>query len=78
MSKPKSVDVDDRFFGVLDKQTEKSGKIAVCRLNDPKVEKEIAWCILKPAADTTLYLGGLDSNLDWNEDVALGKYILQL
>ncbi|KAI4260215.1 MAG: hypothetical protein L6R42_004160 [Xanthoria sp. 1 TBL-2021] len=40
--KPQPVNVDDRFFGVLDKQAEKSGKIAVCRLNDPKVEEEVA------------------------------------
>ncbi|KAL8922959.1 MAG: hypothetical protein Q9172_003337 [Xanthocarpia lactea] len=62
--KPQSVDVDARFFGVLDKQTAKSGKVAVCRLNDPKVEEETAWCILKTAEESTLYLGGLDSNLD--------------
>ena len=76
--KPQSVDVDARFFGVLDKQTANSGKVAVCRLNDPKVEEEAAWCILKPAEESTLYLGGLDSNLDWNEDVMYGKYTLEL
>lgn len=76
--KPQSVDVDARFFGVLDKQTAKSGKVAVCRLNDPNVEKEVAWCILKSAEESTLYLGGLDSNLDWNEDVLYGKYTLDL
>ncbi|KAL8798470.1 MAG: hypothetical protein Q9200_007768, partial [Gallowayella weberi] len=74
IQKPSSVDVDDRFFGVVDRQTGRSGKIAVCRLNDPKKEKEAAWCILKRAAESTLYLGGLDSSLDWNEDVEHGKY----
>ncbi|KAI4120332.1 MAG: hypothetical protein LQ338_007086 [Usnochroma carphineum] len=77
MSKPKSVDVDDRFFGVLDKKAGE-GKIAICRLNDPKVEKEVAWCILNPADYSTLYLGGLDSDLDWIENVRAGKYTLDL
>ena len=76
--KPQSVDVYDRFLGVLDEQAEKPGKIAVYRLNDPKVEKEVAGCILKKAEESTLYLGGLDSNLDWNEDVRNGKYTLDL
>lgn len=76
--KPQSVDVDDTFFGALDKQAEKSGKIAVCRLNDPKVEREVAWCIMKKAEESTLYLGGLDSNLDWNEDIRNGQYTLDL
>lgn len=75
MSKPQSAAVDDRFFGVLDKQAEKSGKIAICRLNDPKVEKEVAWCILRKAEESTLFLGGLDSDLDWDEMVQYGKYV---
>ncbi|KAL9591494.1 MAG: hypothetical protein Q9179_007666, partial [Wetmoreana sp. 5 TL-2023] len=77
-AKPQSVDVDGRYFGVLDKQVEKSGKVAVCRLNDPKVEKEVAWCILKKAEESTLYLCGLDSDLDWVEDVQHGKYTPEL
>lgn len=52
-------------FGVLDKQAGKSGKVAVCRLNDPEVEVEVAWCVLRPAEFSSLYLAGLDSNLDW-------------
>ncbi|KAL8686739.1 MAG: hypothetical protein Q9218_006896 [Villophora microphyllina] len=76
--KPPNADVDDRFFGVLDMQTARSGKIAVCRLNDPKVEKEVAWCILRTAEYSALYLAGLDSNLDWNENVEYEKYTLEL
>ncbi|KAL8846739.1 MAG: hypothetical protein Q9221_008182 [Calogaya cf. arnoldii] len=76
--KPRSVDVDPRYFGVLDKQAEKSGKIAICRLNDPKVEEEVAWCILREADYSTLFLAGLDSDLDWNELVQLQKYTLEL
>ncbi|KAL8862176.1 MAG: hypothetical protein Q9178_001632 [Gyalolechia marmorata] len=52
--KPQSVYLDARFFGVLDKQTAKSGKVAVCRLNDPKVEEEAAWCISKTAEEKLL------------------------
>ena len=59
--------MDNRIFGVLDEQAGTSGKIAVYRLSDPKVEEEVAWCILKKAEKSTLYLGGLDSDLDWNE-----------
>ncbi|KAL8658291.1 MAG: hypothetical protein Q9226_001107 [Calogaya cf. arnoldii] len=76
--KPQSVDVDGRYFGVLDKEAEKSGKIAICRLNDPKVEEEAAWCILRAADYSTLFLAGLDSDLDWNELVQLQKYTLEL
>ena len=75
--KPKSVVVDDRYFGVLDKQTEKSGKIAICRLNDAK-EEEVASCILWKADESTLFLAGLDSDLDWEELVQFQKYTLQL
>ncbi|KAL8916911.1 MAG: hypothetical protein Q9208_008275 [Pyrenodesmia sp. 3 TL-2023] len=76
--KPQTVNVDDRFFGVLDKQVAESGKIPICRLNDPKVEKEVAWCILRDADYSTLYLAGLDSDVDWQENVQFEKYTLDL
>lgn len=76
--KPQSVDVDGRYFGVLDKQAEKSGKVAICRLNDPKVEKEVASCILNEADYSTLFLAGLDSDLDFDELVHLQKHTLDL
>ncbi|KAL8753157.1 MAG: hypothetical protein Q9184_005507 [Pyrenodesmia sp. 2 TL-2023] len=76
--KPQSVDVDDRYFGVLDKQAEKSGKIAICRLNDPKVEEEVAWCILNDADYSTLFLAGGVSDVEWEELVSLQKYTLEL
>lgn len=77
-NKPANVDLDYQFFGILDQQVYKTGKVAVCRLNDPKVEKEIAWCILKQPSQSTLYLGGLDSGLDWQEDVSYAKYIPEI
>ncbi|KAL8656070.1 MAG: hypothetical protein Q9210_000508 [Variospora velana] len=76
--KPQSVDVDNRYFGVLDKQAEKSGKVAICRLNDPKVEEEVASCILRKANYSTLFLAGLDSDLDWDDLVTFQKYTLEL
>ncbi|KAL8991388.1 MAG: hypothetical protein Q9169_007880 [Polycauliona sp. 2 TL-2023] len=76
--KPESVDVESRYFGVLDKQAAISGKVAICRLNDPKVTKEVAWCILRKAEESSLFLGGLDSDLDWDELVRFEKYELQL
>ena len=76
--KPRSVDFDPRYFGVLDKQAEKSGKIAICRLKDTKFEEEVALCILREADYSTLFLAGLDSDLDWNELVQLQKYTLEL
>ncbi|KAL8825987.1 MAG: hypothetical protein Q9170_007583 [Blastenia crenularia] len=75
--KPKDVSVDSRFFGVLDKKAV-DGKVAICRINDMEPQAEVAWCILKKVEESTLYLGGLDSNLDWNEDVEHGKYILDI
>ncbi|KAL8834669.1 MAG: hypothetical protein Q9176_007354 [Flavoplaca citrina] len=75
--KPESVVVDDRYFGVLDKEAGKSGKIAICRLNDAK-EEEVASCILRKADVSTLFLAGLDSDLDWEELVRFQKYTLQL
>ena len=49
-------------------------QVAVCRLNDPKEADEVAWCILRTADYSSLYLAGLDSDLDWEEDVKYGKY----
>ena len=71
--KPQTVNLDDTFFGVLDKQVEKSGKIAICRLNDPKVEEEVAWCILRPAGGSSVYLAGLDSCTDWKNVFWMGS-----
>ncbi|KAL8784397.1 MAG: hypothetical protein Q9213_003997 [Squamulea squamosa] len=75
--KPESVDLEDRYFGILDKQAGISGKIAICRLNDLRIEKEVAWCILRKAGESASFLAGLDSDLDWNELVRFQKYTLQ-
>ncbi|KAL8646608.1 MAG: hypothetical protein Q9226_006783 [Calogaya cf. arnoldii] len=77
INKPPNVFLDAGFFGVLDKQTERTGKIAICRVNDPK-EPERAWCIQKTAAESTLYMAGLDSIADWNMDVQDHKYEIDI
>ncbi|KAL8712543.1 MAG: hypothetical protein Q9225_006926 [Loekoesia sp. 1 TL-2023] len=72
--KPKSVDVDPRFFGVLDKQSKNAEKVVLCRLEDPKREKDGATCVLSDAGPSSLWLSGLDSDLDWNEWVKDRRY----
>ncbi|KAL8702303.1 MAG: hypothetical protein Q9201_004473 [Fulgogasparrea decipioides] len=73
-NKPKSVNVDPRYFGVLDKQAKTAGKVVLCRLEDPKSEKDGAACVLSEAAQSALYLDGLPSNLDWDEWVQSHRY----
>ncbi|KAL8948884.1 MAG: hypothetical protein Q9222_004972, partial [Ikaeria aurantiellina] len=74
-SKPQQVDLDPRFFGVLDKQARISGRIAICRLEDPQSKWAPASCLLYKAEESSLHLAGLDSELDWNELVNLKRYI---
>ena len=64
INKPPRVDMGNRSFRVLGKQTKKSGKIAVSRLNDPKVGGDVAWCMFKRAQESKLYLAGLNSDRD--------------
>lgn len=47
-NKPKRVDLDDRFFAVLDKQA-KNGKSALCRLGKRARETEGSTCVLVEA-----------------------------
>ncbi|KAL8709483.1 MAG: hypothetical protein Q9225_007446 [Loekoesia sp. 1 TL-2023] len=65
-NKPKSVDLDGRYFGILDKQAEKSAKIALCRVEDQERKGGVATCVLVKAEQSTLFLAGLDSDLDWD------------
>ena len=53
-------------------------QVAVSRLNDPNEAEEVAWCILRTADYSSLYLAGLDSDLDWEEDVSHGKYEIEI
>jgi len=76
-NKPKSVNLDDRFFGVLDKQAE-NGKIALCRLGRREREVEGTTCVLVEAEQSSLELSGMDSDLDWDELVRNSPYKLDL
>ena len=60
-NKPKEVDVDRRFFGVLDKKAnEEKPKVALCRIGDKEGRGEHAECVLNDAETSTLTLAGLD------------------
>ncbi len=72
-----SVDLDDRFFGVLDKQAE-NGTIALCRLGNREREVEGTTCVLVEAEQSSLELSGMDSGLDSNEWVRNSPYKLDL
>ncbi|KAL8714205.1 MAG: hypothetical protein Q9220_001934 [cf. Caloplaca sp. 1 TL-2023] len=74
-NKPQQVELDPRFFGVLDKQAMISGQIATCRLEDPHSKWAPASCLLEKAEASSLHLDGLDSNLDWNDRVELNNYV---
>ncbi len=76
-NKTKSVDLDDRFFGVLDKQAE-NGTIALCRLGNREHEVEGTTCVLVEAEQSSLELSGMDSGLDSNEWVRNSPYKLDL
>lgn len=75
--KPKSVDLDDRFFGVLDKQAE-NGNIALCRLGNREDDVKGTTCVLVEAEQSSLELSGMDSDLDWDEWVRNSPYNLDL
>ena len=72
-NKPDTVDLDPRYFGVLDKQADWA-KVVLCRLQDPRQEPDGAACILWEMAKSTLFLGGLDSDIDWDEMVRNLRY----
>lgn len=72
-NKPESVDIDPRYFGVLDKQADWA-KIVLCRLEKPQHETDGATCILSQAAQSSLTLSRLDSNIDWDDMVRQLRY----
>ncbi len=71
------MDLDDRFFGVLDKQAN-NGKIALCRLGHREREVEGTTCVLVEAEQSSLELSGMGSDLDWDERVWNSRYTLDL
>ena len=60
-NKPKEVDIDHRFFGVLDKKAkEDKPKVVLCRIGDKEGRGEHVECVLNDAETSSLTLAGLD------------------
>ena len=67
------MDVDPRFFGVLDKKAEEE-KIVLCRLDSGEDRDNKVQCVLVTAQESALTLGGL-SPRKWEDLVATnGEY----
>ena len=64
------MDVDPRFFGLLDKKA-KELKVVLCRVGDRQGKGNDVQCVLVPAEESTLTLGGLQSGV-W-EDLVESK-----
>ncbi|KAI4254908.1 MAG: hypothetical protein LQ352_002836 [Teloschistes flavicans] len=76
--KPKGVNLDSHFFGLLDKQAEKSGKVVLCRIGDAHLKGHDVTCLLWDAETATLTLGGAEYG-DWDDILdAKGKYTPEL
>ncbi|KAL9601224.1 MAG: hypothetical protein Q9179_002935 [Wetmoreana sp. 5 TL-2023] len=77
-NKPKSVDLDSHFFGILDKQAEKSGKVVLCRIGDAHLKGHVVTCLLWDGDTPTLTLGGTEFG-DWDEILrSQGNYTPEL
>ena len=63
---PVRVAVDPHFFGLLDKQAEKTGKVALCRIGDPVLKGHEVTCLLWEAETSTLLLSGTEYG-DWDD-----------
>ena len=74
-NKPASVSLDPHFFGLLDKQAGKSGKVALCRVGDRHLKGNELTCILGKAETSTLTLVGQEYG-DWDDVLAgnVGPY----
>ncbi|KAI4201162.1 MAG: hypothetical protein LQ350_003477 [Teloschistes chrysophthalmus] len=73
--KPNGVNLDSHFFGLLDKQAEKSGKVVLCRIGDSHLKGNEVKCLLWDADTATLWLGGQNYG-DWDDQMdGKGPYI---
>ncbi len=65
-NKPDKVDLEGRFFGVLDKKAaaggndEKEKKVVLCRIGDKEGQGDKVQCVLWSAEGSTLTLGGME------------------
>lgn len=65
---PASVDVERRFFAVLDDRTEKDGSVVMCRVGDMEGQGDKVECIRVLAKNSALYLAGMEYGT-WEEDL---------
>ena len=63
--KPNSVDLEDKFFAVLDKKAEK-GMVALCRIGNREGEGDEVSCVLMKAEESSLTLAGMEYGT-WEE-----------
>jgi len=85
-NKPDKVDLDGRFFGVLDKKAaggkdeagnKKEHKVVLCRIGDEDGQDDKVRCVLWSAKGSTLTLGGMDSG-DFDELLEGGEYVPEI
>jgi hypothetical protein len=83
-NKPVEVDLDGKFFGVLDKKAasekdefgnEKGNKIVLCRIGGRDGQDDnIVQCVLVSAEESTLTLGGMEYG-DFDGLIERGEYV---
>ena len=72
--KPDSVDLESRFFAVLDKEARRSGSVVLCRIGDRDGKGDAVSCVLKKAEESSLTLAGMEYGR-WEELlVSPGEY----
>ena len=63
--KPKSVDLEGKFFAVLDRKAE-TGSVALCRVGDREGKGDGVSCVLFKAEESSLTLAGMEYG-NWEE-----------
>jgi len=83
-NKPDKVDLEGRFFGVLDKKAAAGGKdgkenkVVLCRIRDKEGQGDKVQCVLWSARKSTLTLGGMESG-DFDELIeGQGEYVPEI
>jgi len=83
-NKPDTVDLEGKFFGVLDKKAAAGGKdgkenkVVLCRIGDEEGQDDKVQCVLWSAGKSTLTLGGIESG-DFDELIeGQGEYVPEI
>jgi len=78
-NKPDKVDLEGRFFSVLDKKAAgKENKVVLCRIGDKEGQGDKVQCVLWSAEKSTLTLGGIESG-DFDELIrGKGEYVPEI